>query len=90
MKEKDTGELHNLLGKIDEKDGKFLEAANEFETATRMDPSEENLFTWGSELLLHRTYEPAIQVFQEGDATFSEFAAALDRAGDGALLAGQV
>ncbi len=90
VKEKDTGELHNLLGKIDEKDGKFLEAANEFETATRMDPSEENLFTWGSELLLHRTYEPAIQVFQEATQRFPKFAAALDRAGDGALFAGQV
>jgi tetratricopeptide (TPR) repeat protein len=63
--QRDTGELHNLLGKIDEKEGKFVEAANEFETATRMDPSEDNLFAWGSELLLHRTYEPAIQVFQQ-------------------------
>ncbi len=68
--QKDTGELHNLLGKIDEKDGKFVEAANEFETATRMDPSEDNLFAWGSELLLHRTYEPAIQVFQQATQRF--------------------
>jgi tetratricopeptide (TPR) repeat protein len=30
-----------------------------------LDPSEDNLFDWGSELLLHRTYEPAIEVFQE-------------------------
>ena len=68
--QKDTGELHNLLGRIDEKDGKFIEAANEFETATRMDPSEDNLFAWGSELLLHRTYEPAIQVFQQATLRF--------------------
>jgi tetratricopeptide (TPR) repeat protein len=68
--QKDTGELHNLLGKIDEKDGKFIEAANEFETATRMDPSEDNLFAWGSELLLHRTYEPAVQVFQQATQRF--------------------
>lgn len=69
-RQKDTGELHNLLGRIDEKDGKFIEAANEFETATRMDPSEDNLFVWGSELLLHRTYEPAIQVFQQATQRF--------------------
>jgi tetratricopeptide (TPR) repeat protein len=62
---KDTGELHDLLGEIDEKEGKFVEAANDFETAAHMDPSEGNLFDWGSELLLHRTYDPAIQVFQE-------------------------
>jgi tetratricopeptide (TPR) repeat protein len=69
-KQQDTGELHNLLGKIDEEDGKFVEAANEFETAARMDPSEDNLFVWGSELLLHRTYEPAIQVFQQATLRF--------------------
>jgi len=68
--QKDTGELHNLLGKIDEKDGKFIEAANELETAAHMDPSEDNLFVWGSELLLHRTYEPAIQVFQQATQRF--------------------
>jgi predicted Zn-dependent protease len=30
-----------------------------------MEPSESNLFDWGSELLLHRTLDPAIQVFQQ-------------------------
>jgi tetratricopeptide (TPR) repeat protein len=65
MHAKNTGELHDLLGEIEEKNGKFVAAANEFETAAHMDPSEGNLFDWGSELLLHRTYEPAIDVFQE-------------------------
>jgi tetratricopeptide (TPR) repeat protein len=64
VQQKNTGELHNLLGQIEEKDGKFVQAANEFKTAAQIDPSEDNLFTWGSELLLHRTYEPAIAVFQ--------------------------
>jgi Putative Zn-dependent protease, contains TPR repeats len=64
IQRKDTGELHNLLAHIDEKDGKFVAAVNEFETAAHMDPSEDNLFDWGSELLLHRTYEPAIEVFR--------------------------
>ena len=68
--QKDAGEIHNLLGKINEKDGKFIEAANEFETAARMDPTEENLFAWGSELLLHRTYDPAIEVFQQATQRF--------------------
>jgi tetratricopeptide (TPR) repeat protein len=65
VQQKNTGELHNLLGQIEEKDGKYLKAANEFETAAQIDPSEDNLFTWGGELLLHRTYEPAIDVFQQ-------------------------
>ncbi len=64
LKSKNTGELHNLDGQVAEKDGQFVEAANEFEAAAHMDPSEENLFDWGSELLLHRTYDPAIEVFK--------------------------
>jgi len=65
LEKKNTAELHNLLGQIEEKDGKFIAAANEFQTAARTDPSEANLFDWGSELLLHRAYEPAIQAFTE-------------------------
>jgi tetratricopeptide (TPR) repeat protein len=64
LKQKNTAELHNLLGQIEEKDGKFVAAANEFENAAQMDPSESNLFDWASELLLHRTLDPAIEVFQ--------------------------
>src|SRR5712691_7424081 len=64
LKQKDSAELHNLLGEVEEKDGKFVAAANEYELAAHLDPSESNLFDWGSELLLHRTLDPAIQVFQ--------------------------
>jgi tetratricopeptide (TPR) repeat protein len=70
VKSKNTAELHNLLGQIDEKDGKFVEAANEYQTATHMDPSDDNLFDWGSELLLHRTYEPAIDVFEQASQRY--------------------
>lgn len=64
LKRKDAAELHDLLGQIEEKDGKFIAAVNEFEAAAHADPSESNLFDWGSELLLHRTLDPAIEVFQ--------------------------
>lgn len=62
----DKGELHNLLAQIDEQSGDLLDAAQQYETAAHMDPSEENLFGWGGEMLLHRTYEAAIAIFQEG------------------------
>ena len=62
---KNTGELHNLLAQVDEKSGDFVSAVNEYEVAAHMDPSEGNLFDWGSELLLHRTYEPAIEIFEQ-------------------------
>ena len=65
LKQKNSAELHNLLGEIEEKEGKFVDAANEFETAAHQDPSESNLFDWASELLLHRTLEPAIEIFRQ-------------------------
>jgi tetratricopeptide (TPR) repeat protein len=65
LKLKNTAELHNLLGEVEEKDGKFVPAANEYELAAHADPSESNLFDWGSELLLHRTLGPSIEVFQD-------------------------
>jgi tetratricopeptide (TPR) repeat protein len=69
---RNTGEVQNLLGHIDEKEGKFVPAANEFEAAAHMDPSEDNLFDWGSEMLLHRTYEPAITIFKQGTLRYSK------------------
>lgn len=66
LKKQDTAELHNLLGQIEEKEGNFVAAANEFEAAAHKEPSESNLFDWASELLLHRTLEPAIEVFRDG------------------------
>ncbi len=65
LKLKNTAELHDLLGEVEEKAGNFVQAANEYELAAHADPSESNLFDWGSELLLHRTLGPAIEVFED-------------------------
>ena len=70
LKVKDTAELHNLLGQIEEKGGNFVSAVNEFEIAAHQDPSESNLFDWASELLLHRTLEPAIDLFRQSAQRF--------------------
>jgi tetratricopeptide (TPR) repeat protein len=70
LKKKETAELHNLLAQIEEKSGSFVDAANEYEMAAHMDASESNLFDWGSELLLHRTLEPAIEVFRRATELF--------------------
>jgi tetratricopeptide (TPR) repeat protein len=70
LKRKNTAELHNLLGEVEEKDGKFVLAANEYEIAAHMDPSESNLFDWGSELLLHRTLGPAVEIFQQASQRY--------------------
>jgi tetratricopeptide (TPR) repeat protein len=64
LSRRDSSEVHSLLGEIEEKSGNFVPAEHEYETAARMDPSESNLFDWASELLLHRTLDPAVDIFQ--------------------------
>ena len=66
----DRGELHHLLGDIAEKQGQALEAVREYQRAAELAPSEANLFDWGSELLVHRAAEPAIEVFAKGNRLF--------------------
>lgn len=70
LRQKNSPELHNLLGEIEEKDGQFVAAANEFELAAHADPSESNLFDWGCELLIHRTLGPAVEIFQQAAARY--------------------
>ncbi|HEX5413245.1 MAG TPA: tetratricopeptide repeat protein [Terriglobia bacterium] len=66
LKVRDTAELHDLMGEVEERSGNYVAAANEYQRAAHMDPSESNIFDWGSELLLHQTLNPAVEVFSEG------------------------
>ena len=66
LKVRDTADLHDLLGEVEERSGNYVVAANEYQRAAHMDPSEPNIFDWGSELLLHQTLNPAVEVFSEG------------------------
>jgi len=61
-----NADLHRLAGDIDEGMGDSLSAVHEYEQAVRLDPSEQNYFTWGSELLLHRAVWPAVEVLRNG------------------------
>ena len=49
-----------------EGEGRSMEAVKEYQRAAEVDPSEENLFAWGAELLLHRADAPAAEVFAKG------------------------
>ena len=62
----DKSELHHLLGDVMEKQGHALEAVRAYQRAAELSPTEGNLFDWGSELLLHRASEPAVEVFTRG------------------------
>lgn len=58
--------VHERRGDVAESEGRPLEAVQEYQRAAEMDPSEPYLFAWGAELLLHRAFEPATEVFAKG------------------------
>ena len=64
----DNADARRLLGDIDEHIDDSLGAVQEYERAVRLDPSEQNYFAWGTELLLHRAVPPAIEVLTKGSA----------------------
>jgi tetratricopeptide (TPR) repeat protein len=83
----ETADLHRLAGEVDEKSGDPLAAVHEFEQAVREDPSEQNYFEWGSELLLHRAVWQAKDVFSAGAKIYPRSARLLTALG-AALFAG--
>jgi len=77
-------DAHRLAGDRAERSGDPLAAEREYEQAVRLDPSEENYFAWGTELLLHRAIKPAAEVFSKGTVAHPKSARML--AGLGAAL----
>ena len=63
---KEDADLYRAAGDVDEATGDALSAVREYEHAAQLDPSEQNYFAWGSELLLHRAVWPATEVFRRG------------------------
>jgi tetratricopeptide (TPR) repeat protein len=62
--------VRHLLGDALEAAGDLLGAAEEFQKAAHADPSEENLFDWGNNLLQLRAYQPATDVLVEAVKRF--------------------
>ncbi len=65
-------DLHHLTAEIEEKQSDPLGAVRQYEIASKIDPSERNVFDWGAELLVHRGLEPAAEVFRSGAQAFPE------------------
>ncbi len=82
-----AADLHRNSGDLDERSGDPLSAVHEYEQAVRLDPSEQNYFAWGSELLLHRAVWQAQQVFKTGAEAYPKSARMLAALG-AALFAG--
>jgi tetratricopeptide (TPR) repeat protein len=70
VRRENRGDSHELLGDVLEQEGRIVEAEHQYERAAEIDASEPNLFAWGAELLLHRAYPPATEVFQKGHGLF--------------------
>ena len=82
-----NADLHRMGGEVAEKLGDSLVAVHEFENAVHLDPSEQNYFEWGSELLLHRAVWQAQEVFEKGANAYPRSARMLTGKG-AALFAG--
>jgi tetratricopeptide (TPR) repeat protein len=63
-------EPHHSLAEDYERSGHPLEAVHEFQRAAELNPSEINLFDWGTELLRHGAPQPAAEVFAKGVRLF--------------------
>jgi tetratricopeptide (TPR) repeat protein len=57
---------HARLAEVAESEGRPLDAVHEYQQAAELQPNEAHLFAWGADLLLHRAFEPAIEVFTNG------------------------
>jgi tetratricopeptide (TPR) repeat protein len=69
-----AGDARRLAGDAREKSGDPVGAVHEYEAAVSLDPSEENYFAWGAELLLHRAGQPAVEVFHKGAEAYPKSA----------------
>ena len=75
------GDRHRILGDAKEKSGDPLGAVQEYAEAAKLEPSEQNYFAWGVELLLHRASSAAVEVLAKGSADFPDSARILEALG---------
>jgi len=87
MEHRQTAALHRMEGELDEELGDPLSAVHELQQAASEDPSEDNYFAWGSELLIHRAVWQAKEVFDQGVKLHPQSARMLTARG-AALFAG--
>lgn len=81
-------ELHQLMARALEGLGKFAEAAQQYQIAAREDPSEENLFGVGYELILAGSVADAANAFYSASERYPRSITLLLGAGSAAFLQG--
>jgi tetratricopeptide (TPR) repeat protein len=70
--EENIADTHARRGDLAESEGRPLDALQEYQKAAELLPNETHLFAWGAELLLHRAFEPAIEVFTKGHRLYPD------------------
>jgi len=68
----DISDVHVRLAEAAEGEGRPLDAVREYQQAAELQPNEAHLFAWGADLLLHRAFEPAIEVFTKGHRLYPD------------------
>ena len=68
----DDADLRFKLAEIEERRGRSLDAEKDYQRAAELAPTEAHFFSWGAELLLHRAFEPAIEVFGKGNRLYPD------------------
>lgn len=72
--EESSPQAQSLLGDINEKQGRFEAAVENFKRAAALDPSEQNIFVLGVELARHWTFDAAKEIFAYGIARYADSA----------------
>ncbi len=67
-----SARAQSLLGQVDEKNDQFKSAAEHFARAAQLDPSEENAWMMGLELLRHWNFHAAEIEFEAGSVKFPD------------------
>ena len=62
----DSADLHNLLGLLEEKAGHVQLAADQYQRAAQIDPTEKHVFDLGQSFLKYRGATEAVQIFTWG------------------------
>jgi tetratricopeptide (TPR) repeat protein len=70
LAEKETADLHFQLAELEESRVRPLDAVKDYQRAAELQPIENYLFAWAAELLLHRAFEPASEVFAKGQRLY--------------------
>jgi tetratricopeptide (TPR) repeat protein len=65
LRQRDVAEIHSLLGELASEQNDFRGAAEQYQLAARLDPSEDNIFDFGSSLLKFEG-DSAVRIFRFG------------------------